>query len=88
MADRTDQFKQVDWKTIRGLYGLAIDGKVNQEGIPTNLLQFAVLLKLSDTVPAGIPAILFNLVINVLVGIAQVFNVETSLLKYWRNTMD
>jgi len=68
---------------IRGLYGLAIDGKVNTAGMPTNLLQFAILLKLSDTIPVGIPPLLFNWVINSLVWVAQVFNVEQSLLKYW-----
>lgn len=68
---------------IRGLYGLAINGKVNPEGMPTNLLQLAVLLKLSDTIPVGIPPLLFKLLINSLVWVAQVLNVETSLLKYW-----
>ncbi len=69
---------------IRGMYGLAIDGKVNSEGMPTNLLQFAVLLKLSDTFPVGIPAILFSSIINALVWLAQMFKVDGSLLKYWR----
>ena len=69
---------------IRGLYGLAIDGKVNSEGMPTNLLQLAVLLKLSDTIPVGIPPIVFQLGINTLVWIAHVFNVNRSLGKYWR----
>lgn len=68
---------------IRGLYGLAIDGKVNPEGMPTNLLQLAILLKLSDTVPVGIPPFLFQLLINSLVWVAQIFSIETSLLKYW-----
>lgn len=68
---------------IRGLYGLAIDGKVNPEGMPTNLLQLAILLKLSDTVPVGIPPLLFKLLVNSLVWVAQIFSVETSLLKYW-----
>ncbi len=69
---------------IRGLYGLAIDDKVNSKGMPTSLLQLAVLLKLSDTIPVGIPPIVFQLVINTLVWIAQVFNVNRSLGKYWR----
>ncbi len=70
---------------LRGLYGLAIDGKVNAEGMPTNLLQLAVLLKYSDTVPVGLSPILFNSVINTLVWVAQLLNVERSLLKYWHN---
>lgn len=68
---------------IRGLYGLAIDGKVNAEGMPTNLLQLAMLLKLSDTIPVGMPPLLFHGLINSLVWVAQRFKVETSLLKYW-----
>lgn len=67
---------------IRGMYGLAIDGKVNREGMPTNLLLFAVLLKLSDTFPVGIPAILFKLLINSLVRVARVFKLDKTLLKY------
>ncbi|MGB3615229.1 MAG: cupin domain-containing protein [Elainellaceae cyanobacterium] len=68
---------------VRGLYGLAIEGQVNAEGMPTNLLQLAVLLKLSDTIPVGIPLALFQTLINVLTWIAQRFQVEASLLKYW-----
>jgi quercetin dioxygenase-like cupin family protein len=70
---------------VRGLYGLAIDGKVNSAGIPTNLLQLSILLKQADTVPVGVPPLLFGLSINSLVGLAQLFNVERSLLKYWPN---
>lgn len=68
---------------IRGLYGLAIDGKVNFEGMPTNLLQLAILLKLADTIPVGIPPFIFRLLINALVGISRIFDVERSLFKYW-----
>ncbi|NJR38361.1 MAG: cupin domain-containing protein [Leptolyngbyaceae cyanobacterium CSU_1_4] len=68
---------------IRGLYGLAIEGKVNAAGMPTNLLQLAILLKLSDTIPVGVPRPLFKLLLNSLVWVAQGFNVEASLLKYW-----
>lgn len=68
---------------IRGLYGLAIDGKVNAAGMPTNLLQFALLLKKSDTIPVGVPPLLLGLVINSLVWVGKVFRVERSLTKYW-----
>ncbi len=68
---------------IRGLYGLAIDGKVNAEGMPTNLLQFAILLKLSDTLPVDIPPFLFRLLLGSLARLAQLLQVEASLLKYW-----
>ena len=69
---------------MRGLYGLAIDGKVNADGMPTNFLQMAILLKLSDTVPVGIPYFLFSLVLNVLVWVAQILNVDRAVVKYWR----
>ncbi|CAA9562931.1 hypothetical protein AVDCRST_MAG81-799 [uncultured Synechococcales cyanobacterium] len=68
---------------IRGLYGLAIDGKVNAAGMPTDPLQLAVLLKLSDTIPVGMPPVFFQALVNTLVWIAQRLQVETSLLKYW-----
>jgi hypothetical protein len=51
--------------------------------MPKNLLQLAILLKQADTIPVGVPMILFRLVINTLVGIAQFLNVERSLHKYW-----
>lgn len=73
---------------IRGLYGLAIDGQVNAEGMPKNFLQLAVLLKLSDTIPAGMPPALFQALINPLVWIARQLQIETSLLKYWPNAED
>ncbi|MGJ3246385.1 MAG: cupin domain-containing protein [Elainellaceae cyanobacterium] len=72
---------------IQGMYGLAIDSKVNSDGIPTNLLQFVILVKRSDTIPAGIPPFLFGLIIGVLAWVAQVFNVERSLHKYWQNDL-
>lgn len=68
---------------IRGLYGLAIDGKVNSEGMPTNLLQMAILLKQADTVPVGVPMVIFSLMINTLVGVARLWNLDKSLAKYW-----
>jgi len=71
-------------KFIRGLYGLAIDNKVNPEGMPKNLLQLAILLKMADTIPVGIPPFVFHLLINSLVAIARIFDVERSLLKYWQ----
>ncbi|MEB3233204.1 MAG: cupin domain-containing protein, partial [Leptolyngbyaceae bacterium] len=69
---------------LRGLYGLAIDGKVNADGMPTNLLEMAILLKLSDTVPVGIPSFLFSLMLNALVWIAQILNADRAVVKYWR----
>ncbi len=76
------QFEQF----IRGLFGLAIDGKVNDEGMPTNLLHLALLLKKADTTLVGLPPIVQKLLVNTLVQIAQRLGTERSLVKYWDNT--
>ena len=69
---------------LRGLYGLAIDSKVNSDGMPTNVLEMAILLKLSDTISVGIPSFLFGLLLNTLVWVARVFNADHAITKYWR----
>ncbi|MBD2452125.1 cupin domain-containing protein [Nostoc sp. FACHB-152] len=68
---------------IRGMYGLAIDGQVNHEGMPTNLLHLALLLKKADLVIVGIPLFLQTLLINLLLRLAQAMKTERSLAKYW-----
>lgn len=75
------QFEQF----IRGMFGLAIDGKVDAKGMPTNLLHLALLLKKADTVLVGTPPILQSLLIGVLVEIGKWVGVERSLNKYWKN---
>ncbi|MFS0515016.1 cupin domain-containing protein [Nostoc sp. UIC 10607] len=67
---------------LRSLFGLAIDGKVNKEGTPTNLLQFALLIKKADTIIVGPPVFLQKLAIGVLAGIARFLRVDQSLVKY------
>ncbi|MBW4689917.1 MAG: cupin domain-containing protein [Komarekiella atlantica HA4396-MV6] len=76
------QFEQF----IRGMFGLAIDGKVNHEGMPTNLLYFALLLKKADTILVGPPLIVQKLLVNTLVWIAHQLGAEQPLLKYWNNS--
>lgn len=68
---------------IQGMYGLATDGKVNHEGMPTNLLQLALLLKKADTILVGPPVFIQKLLINSLVQIGNWWGVERSLIKYW-----
>ncbi|WP_242049139.1 cupin domain-containing protein [Aulosira sp. FACHB-615] len=68
---------------IRSMYGLAIDGKVNHEGMPTNLLYFALLLKKADIVLVGIPRVVQTLLVGVLVRLGDLISVERSLVKYW-----
>ncbi|MCC5640074.1 cupin domain-containing protein [Nostoc sp. CHAB 5844] len=68
---------------IRAMFGLAIDGKVNHEGMPTNLLQFALLLKKADIVLVEMPRLLQTVLVGTLVRIADLTKVERSLVKYW-----
>jgi quercetin dioxygenase-like cupin family protein len=75
------QFEQF----IRGLYGLAVDGKVNREGMPVNLLHLALLLKKADTILVGPSVMVQNLLVGILVRIAGLLGTERSLVKYWNN---
>jgi quercetin dioxygenase-like cupin family protein len=75
-AARFEQF-------MRALYGLAVDGKVNQEGTPTNLLQLALIVERADTIFVGPPLLMQKLLIGALAGIARFLRVEQSLVKYW-----
>lgn len=72
---------------IRGMFGLATDGKVNHEGMPTNLLHLALLLKHGDITLVGLPLTVQTLMVGTLVQIAHLLRAERSLLKYW-NTSD
>ncbi|WGV24490.1 cupin domain-containing protein [Halotia branconii] len=67
---------------LRSLYGLAIDGRVNHEGTPTNLLQFALLIEKADTIVVGPPVFLQKLMIKFLATVARFLRVEQSLAKY------
>ncbi len=67
---------------LRSLYGLAINGRVNHEGTPTNLLQFALLIEKADTIVVGLPVFLQKLMIKVLATVARLLRVEQSLAKY------
>lgn len=71
---------------IRGMFGLAIDGKVDADGMPKNLLQMALLLKKADTVLVDMPLVLQMLLVNTLTGIAVLVGTEQSLHKYWNRS--
>ncbi len=73
---------------IRGMFGLAIDGKVNAEGMPTNLLQFALLLQKADLILVGPSAGLQKLMIAFFVQVGKALSVERSLMKYWHTHND
>jgi hypothetical protein len=78
------QFEQF----IRGMFGLAIAGKVNANGMPTNLLYLALLLKKADTILVGTPAILQKLLIGALVAVGNWLKVERSLTQYWNGNSE
>lgn len=69
---------------IRAMYGLAIDAKVNKEGMPTNPLQLALVIQKADLVFVGLPLFVQKLIIGTLAGIARLLGVERSLVKYWK----
>jgi quercetin dioxygenase-like cupin family protein len=73
------QFEQF----IRGMFGLAIAGKVNAKGMPTNLFHSALLIKKADLVLVGVPPIIQKLSIALLVKIANWIGIERSLAQYW-----
>jgi quercetin dioxygenase-like cupin family protein len=77
-ADGFEQF-------IRGMFGLAIDGKTNPKGMPTNLLHLALLMKKADITLVGAPPVLQKLLIGALVEIGKWMRVEQSLIQYWHH---
>lgn len=56
---------------IRGMFGLAIDGKVSTDSMPKNLLYVALLLQKGDIVLVGVPFVLQALLINSLAQTAE-----------------
>lgn len=69
---------------IKAWYGLAGEGKVNKDGVPTNLLQLALIVQKSDTIFVGQPPFLQKLVLNILAKIARIFKLDRTIVKYWR----
>lgn len=68
---------------ICSMYGLAIDGKVNAQGMPLNPLHLALLIEKADLVLVGQPVFVQKLLIGSLSRIARILGVERSLVKYW-----
>lgn len=62
---------------IRAMYGLGIDGKVNQEGMPTNPLHLALVIQKADLVLVGQPVFLQKLIVSNLAWLARLLGVET-----------
>lgn len=69
--------------TLRILYGLARDGKVNSKGVPTvNLLQRAVYFQMGASYRPGLPLGLQKVVFGTLATIGKLFGQDKALLKY------
>jgi mannose-6-phosphate isomerase-like protein (cupin superfamily) len=69
---------QTYWETV---FGLAQDGKVNENGIP-NLLQLAVLAPIADSYPPNVPLPLMKLVILALGGIGRLLGYRERYPQY------
>ncbi|MUG92035.1 cupin domain-containing protein [Scytonema sp. UIC 10036] len=78
------QFEQF----IRGLFGLAIDGKTNREGMPTNPLHLALLLRKADTVLVGPSHLVQKLLIDTLIQVAGWLGSEQAIARYWNKSSD
>lgn len=68
---------------ICSMYGLAIDGKVNPQGMPLNPLHLALLIEKADLVLVGQPVFVQKLLVGCLSRLAHLLGVERSLVKYW-----
>ncbi|MGD2078415.1 MAG: cupin domain-containing protein [Chloroflexota bacterium] len=65
---------QTYWETV---FGLAEDGKVNENGLP-NLLQLAVLAPLADSYAPNVPIPVTKFIMKVLGGIGQLLGYKAT----------
>lgn len=73
-----EQFEE----TIRIVYGLAREGKVNAGGMPKDLLQLALLFEIGGTYPAALPLWLQKAIFMPLIKIARWRKVERTFDRY------
>lgn len=71
-------------KFIRGMYGLANDGKTNKDGMPKNFLHLALILDYADLYFPFVPGKLQTIVRKTLTGFARTMGAEKDLLKYFK----
>lgn len=68
---------------IRALYGLALDGRTDAAGMPTNFWQLVLILKLGDVHVPGVPVALQRWLIGGLARIARRCGAERALAPYF-----
>lgn len=69
-------------ETIRIVYGLAREGKVNDGGMPKNLLQLALVFEIGGTYPAALPFWLQQAIFTPLIKVARWRKVERTFDRY------
>jgi hypothetical protein len=67
---------------LRGLYGLAQEGKVNADGTPTHPLHLGLLLSYADTTLVGPPRWLQQGLIGILAGLGRWAGLEAELARF------
>jgi quercetin dioxygenase-like cupin family protein len=74
-------------KFIRTMFGLANDGKTNQDGMPTNFLHLFLALDFADLYFPFVPACLQRAVRKALRSVAKITGAENELKKYFQETV-
>jgi quercetin dioxygenase-like cupin family protein len=69
-------------ETIRIVYGMAREGKVNKAGLPKNPLQLGLLFEIGGTYPAAMPLWLQRVLFTPLVKLARWRKVERTFDRY------
>lgn len=72
-------------KFVRGMYGLANDGRTNSDGMPNNFLQLALILDFADLYFPVVPASIQRIVRKTLAGFARTVGADREVLKYSEN---
>ena len=69
-------------ETIRVIYGLARDRKVNAKGLPKNPLHLGLISEMGDTYPASLPLWLQRAIFGPIAALARWRKIDRDLAKY------
>ena len=69
-------------KSLRAAHGLAIDGKTNKRGVPTDPFELALLYELSESYIVGMPLFLQKGVFGALAKVARWRGYDPEFAKY------
>lgn len=70
-------------KFLRAMYGLANDGRTNQEGMPSELRALALALTYAELIVPGFPRMVQSGLIGGLASLGRMSGVERKLTQYW-----